>query len=100
MLSKRLIELSLVGAEWVLWLLIVLSVFALAAVLDRVILFFRTREPSSASVDGVIAPPAGPRQRDSRYFARPSCIQMGTVLRLVRATTRWVYSCAIVSSQS
>jgi len=44
MLSKRLIELSLVGAEWVLWLLVILSVFALAAVLDRVILFFRTRE--------------------------------------------------------
>ena len=44
MLSRRLIELSSVGAEWVLWLLVVLSVFALGAVLDRFILFFRTRE--------------------------------------------------------
>jgi biopolymer transport protein ExbB len=44
MLSSRLIELSLVGAEWVLWLLVVLSLVSLAAVVDRIILFSRTRE--------------------------------------------------------
>ena len=60
----------------------------------------RTRAPSSASVEGVIAPPGGPRHLDSRYFARPSCIQMGTVLRDFWLTTRCTYSCARVSSQS
>ncbi len=59
-----------------------------------------TRLPSSASVEGVIASPPGPRQRDSRYFARPSCSQMGTELRLIWLTTRCTYSCASVSCQS
>ena len=44
MLSERLLEFALVGAEWVLWLLIGLSVFSIWAVLDRIILFTRTRE--------------------------------------------------------
>jgi biopolymer transport protein ExbB len=44
MLSERLIELSLMGAEWVLWVLIGLSLWSLAVVGDRVILFTRTRE--------------------------------------------------------
>ncbi|RME24937.1 MAG: MotA/TolQ/ExbB proton channel family protein [Deltaproteobacteria bacterium] len=44
MLSERLLELSLVGAEWVLWLLIILSFFSVALVADRAILYFRTRE--------------------------------------------------------
>jgi biopolymer transport protein ExbB len=44
MLSKKLIELSMVGAEWVLWLLVGLSLVAMAVVIDRMILFIRTRE--------------------------------------------------------
>ena len=44
MLTEKLLEWSLVGAEWVLWLLIGLSLFSLALVIDRVILFMRTRE--------------------------------------------------------
>lgn len=44
MLSQKLIELSMVGAEWVLWLLVGLSVAAAAVVIDRMILFSRTRE--------------------------------------------------------
>jgi biopolymer transport protein ExbB len=44
MLSEKLIELSMIGAEWVLWLLVALSVAAAAVVVDRMILFTRTRE--------------------------------------------------------
>jgi len=44
MLSRHLIELSLIGAEWVLWLLVGLSLLAAAVGIDRIILFFRTRE--------------------------------------------------------
>lgn len=44
MLSQKLIELSMAGAEWVLWLLVALSVAAAAVVIDRMILFARTRE--------------------------------------------------------
>ena len=58
---------------------------------------FFTRIPSSASVDGDIARPAGPRQRLSRYLAIPSCSQMGTVFRLFWEMTRCVYSWASVS---
>ncbi len=44
MLSERLLQFSAVGAEWVLWLLIALSLFSLATVVDRVVLYTRTRE--------------------------------------------------------
>ena len=44
MLSERLLQFSVLGVEWVLWLLVALSVLSLAAVADRAILFFRTRE--------------------------------------------------------
>jgi len=44
MLSERLLQFSVLGAEWVLWLLVGLSVISLAAVVDRAVLFLRTRE--------------------------------------------------------
>lgn len=44
MLSQKLIGLSLIGAEWVLWVLVGLSVLAVAVVVDRMVLFVRTRE--------------------------------------------------------
>jgi biopolymer transport protein ExbB len=44
MLSERLLQFSVLGAEWVLWLLIALSVFSLAVLADRVFLYIRTRE--------------------------------------------------------
>ena len=45
MLSERLLEFALIGAEWVLWLLVVLSVYSIAVMLDRMLLYVRTREP-------------------------------------------------------
>jgi len=44
MLSQRLLSFSLVGAEWVLWLIVALSLVSLAIVGDRLILYLRTRE--------------------------------------------------------
>jgi biopolymer transport protein ExbB/TolQ len=44
MLTQRLLEFALIGTEWVLWLLIGLSVLSLWVVIDRLALFVRTRE--------------------------------------------------------
>jgi biopolymer transport protein ExbB len=44
MLSSKLLQLTAFGADWILWLLIGLSVLSLAAVADRTILLLRTRE--------------------------------------------------------
>lgn len=44
MISEKLLEFSLIGAEWVLWLLFALSLYSIAVLADRVILYARTRE--------------------------------------------------------
>ena len=44
LLSEKLLEFSLVGAEWVLWLLIALSALSIAVMVDRLILYATTRE--------------------------------------------------------
>ena len=43
-LSDKILSFSLIGGEWVLWLLIALSVVSLAVVVERLILFLRTRD--------------------------------------------------------
>lgn len=48
MLSQRLLEFSLLGAEWVLWVLVVLSVVSVAVAIERLALFWRTREDLDA----------------------------------------------------
>ncbi|NMB75214.1 MAG: MotA/TolQ/ExbB proton channel family protein [Myxococcales bacterium] len=55
MLTQRLLEISLIGAEWVLWLLVGLSVLSLWVVIDRLILFLRTRERLSELEPALIA---------------------------------------------
>ena len=44
MLSEKLLEFSLVGAEWVLWLLVALSALSIAVMADRLLLYLRTPE--------------------------------------------------------
>ncbi len=44
MLTQKILSYSLTGAEWVLWVLVALSALSLAVVLDRLLLFLRTRE--------------------------------------------------------
>jgi biopolymer transport protein ExbB len=55
MLSERLLELSLIGAEWVLWLLFALSLYSVALLADRIILYVRTREKIAELEPGLTA---------------------------------------------
>jgi len=55
MISERLLELSLIGAEWVLWLLFALSLYSIAVLADRVILYTRTREKIAELEPGLTA---------------------------------------------
>jgi biopolymer transport protein ExbB/TolQ len=53
MLTKRFLELNLLGAEWVNWTLVILSVIGLAITIDRLILYARTRERFTALQAGL-----------------------------------------------
>jgi biopolymer transport protein ExbB len=44
MLTQRFLQLNLLGAEWVNWVLVSLAVVATAITLDRLLLYWRTRE--------------------------------------------------------
>ena len=44
MLTQRFLQLNLLGAEWVNWTLVILSIIGLAITVDRLILYARTRE--------------------------------------------------------
>jgi len=44
MLTQRFLQLNLLGAEWVNWTLVLLSIIGLAITVDRLILYARTRE--------------------------------------------------------
>jgi len=55
MISERLLELSLVGAEWVLWLLFALSLYSIAVLADRIILYVKTREKIAELEPGLTA---------------------------------------------
>lgn len=44
MLTQRFLQLNLLGAEWVNWTLVLLSIIGLSITIDRLILYSRTRE--------------------------------------------------------
>ena len=44
MLTQRFLQLNLLGAEWVNWALVLLSIIGLAITIDRLLLYTRTRE--------------------------------------------------------
>lgn len=48
MLTQKFLQLNLLGAEWVNWLLVVLSFVGLAITVDRALLYTRTREHFAA----------------------------------------------------
>jgi biopolymer transport protein ExbB len=48
MLTQKFLQLNLLGAEWVNWLLVILSFVGLAITVDRAILYGRTRERFAA----------------------------------------------------
>jgi biopolymer transport protein ExbB/TolQ len=53
MLTKRFLELNLLGAEWVNWVLVIASFVGLAITIDRLLLYWRTRERFSALQSGL-----------------------------------------------
>jgi biopolymer transport protein ExbB len=55
MLTERLLEVALVGSEWVLYLLIALSVLSVAVMIERA-LYFRRNAQSWAALAGRIEP--------------------------------------------
>jgi len=54
MLTQKLLQVSLLGAEWVLWLLIALSVVSVGVILERVWFFLRGRLKERQEVEGLI----------------------------------------------
>jgi biopolymer transport protein ExbB/TolQ len=55
MLTKRFLELNLLGAEWVNWVLVIASFIGLAITIDRLLLYWRTRERFAALQSGLQA---------------------------------------------
>jgi biopolymer transport protein ExbB/TolQ len=53
MLTKRFLELNLLGAEWVNWVLVIASFIGLAITIDRLLLYWRTRERFAALRSGL-----------------------------------------------
>lgn len=53
MLTKRFLELNLLGAEWVNWVLVFASFIGLAITIDRLLLYWRTRERFAALQSGL-----------------------------------------------
>lgn len=53
MLTSVLLKLTLVGAEWVLWILVLLSVISVALIVDRCIYFYVRRVDSDALSEGL-----------------------------------------------
>jgi biopolymer transport protein ExbB/TolQ len=53
MLTKRFLELNLLGAEWVNWVLVIASFIGLAITIDRLLLYWRTREHFAALQSGL-----------------------------------------------
>jgi biopolymer transport protein ExbB/TolQ len=53
MLTQRFLQLNLLGAEWIMWLLVVLSLVGVAITLDRLLLYGRTAERFGALQAGL-----------------------------------------------
>jgi len=55
MLTNLFLRLTYVGAEWVMWVLLILSVISIALMVERALYFFRTKinsEELAARLDG------------------------------------------------
>jgi biopolymer transport protein ExbB len=53
-IQERLTAFAMLGAEWVMWLLVVLSIFVLAIVLERAFYLISTRDPYDALRDELL----------------------------------------------
>ncbi|MDB5214842.1 MAG: MotA/TolQ/ExbB proton channel family protein [Myxococcaceae bacterium] len=76
MLVERLLRIALLGSSWVMYLLLVLSVFSIAAMVERVIFFRRNADQGDALVDALVTK-LRRRDRDGvkRVFAESSSLE-------------------------
>jgi biopolymer transport protein ExbB/TolQ len=78
MLTQRFLQLNLLGAEWVNWTLVFLSIIGLAITIDRLILYGRTRERFS-----VLQPSLQDALRRQDLAATRGLVQSDTLVRNV-----------------
>jgi biopolymer transport protein ExbB/TolQ len=78
MLTQRFLQLNLLGAEWVNWTLVFLSIIGLAITIDRLILYGRTRERFS-----VLQPSLQDALRRQDLAAARGLVQSDTLVRNV-----------------
>ena len=111
MLSQRLLEFSLWGAEWVLWVIVALSVISVALIAERIVFFLQTRE-RLAALEPALAAALGRRdlnaaraaligdslirnvlragvERMQQEDARPEAIEQAMLSALVRERARY-----------
>lgn len=81
MLTQRILAFSLIGGEWVLWLLVGLSLVSFAVLFDRVIFYLRTRE-SLPSIEPKLIEALG---NDDIAAARSTLSGDGLVRNVLRA---------------
>ena len=81
MLTQRILAFSLVGGEWVLWLLVALSVVSIAVLFDRILFFRRTRE-SLSELEPRLIDALG---RDDLVAARSTLSGDGLIRNVLRA---------------
>ena len=73
MLTKLFLKLTFVGAEWVMWILLLLSIVSIALMVERWLFFFRTK------VDGdELAAQSHRRDRESKATsnAMPATVRL------------------------
>lgn len=80
MLSQRLLEFSLWGAEWVLWVIVALSLISVALIGERVVLFIQTRE-RLATLEPALAAALGRRDLNAARAALEGDSLIRNVLR-------------------
>lgn len=87
MLIERLMKLALLGSEWVLYLLLVLSVVSFATMVERFVYFYRRRSETSSIRRDIEATLAEGKIEDlSRRLAPRRSLEAG----VIRVALRWL----------
>jgi biopolymer transport protein ExbB/biopolymer transport protein TolQ len=89
MLVDRLLKIALLGSEWVLYLLVALSVLSLATMVERWVFFFRRRDDLDRLRRGLVAElDTGDVAGATRFLEKSPSIEA----RLAREALRWAYA--------
>lgn len=78
MLSEKLLNVALVGSEWVLWALVVLSALSVAVMVERVVLYVATRDRVPE-----LAPRLAGALRQGDFAAARAAVEGGGLVRSV-----------------